>query len=164
MVGYLKSKSTNYIFIRRCLQSCPPVSMSPYLCRQYYIYKNTYYIFKGTSSPLYSNVRILLNRHVILHYTIPKSYIHWKDMLLSRHLCRQHETFHSFLEKQLQNQTCLMLAKVCPLKSYRIWTKILSLHKKTNIYAAVGRFFEFLKIDEKFPFFVKKNFKSEYFC
>ena len=27
--------------------------------------------------------RILLNRHVILHYTIPKPYIHWKGMLLS---------------------------------------------------------------------------------
>ncbi len=31
---------------------------------------------------------ILLNRHVILHYTIPKPYIHWKGMLLSRYQCR----------------------------------------------------------------------------
>ena len=31
--------------------------------------------------------RILLNRHVILHYTILKPYIHWKGMLLSRHQC-----------------------------------------------------------------------------
>ena len=32
--------------------------------------------------------RILLNRHVILHRTIPKPYILWKGMLLSRHPCR----------------------------------------------------------------------------
>ena len=31
--------------------------------------------------------RILLNIHVIVHYTIPKPYIHWKGMILSRHQC-----------------------------------------------------------------------------
>ncbi len=31
--------------------------------------------------------RIILNWHVILHCTIPKPYIHWKGMLLSRHHC-----------------------------------------------------------------------------
>ena len=32
--------------------------------------------------------QIILNRDVILHCTIPKPYIHWKAMLLSRHHCR----------------------------------------------------------------------------
>ncbi len=46
---------------------------------------------KGTSSPLYSNFDMWsnpLDRHVILHYTIPKPYIHWKGMLSSRNQCR----------------------------------------------------------------------------
>ena len=71
--------------------------------------------------------RFLLNRHVILYYTIPKPYIHWKGMLLSRHQCwscAAAGNLRHFLGKQLQNQTCLTLGKVRPLKFYRIWKKI----------------------------------------
>ena len=56
----------------------------------------------------------------------------------------QLQTSCSFLEKLLQNQTSLTPGEVCPLKSYRIWTEILSVHKKTNIYAVVGQIFEIL--------------------
>ena len=45
--------------------------------------------------------------------------------------CMQIETFNSLIEKQLQNQTSFMPGKVW------IWTEILSVHEKTNIYAAV---------------------------
>ncbi len=39
---------------------------------------------KGTTNPLYRILlcdQTFLNRHVILHYTIPKPYIHWKGKL-----------------------------------------------------------------------------------
>ena len=64
--------------------------------------------------------------------------------------CRQLKTFCSFLEKQLQNQTCLTLGKVFPLRFYHIWMKILSGHEKTIIYAAVGRIFEILFFSQNF--------------
>ena len=55
-----------------------------------------------------------------------------------------------------------MLGKVCSLKSYWICTKILSGHKKTHIYAAVGRIFEILifskNINLKKNFYEKLNF------
>ncbi len=55
-----------------------------------------------------------------------------------------------------------MLSKVCPLKSHRIRTEILSAHKTTNIYTAVGQIFE-IWIFSKNIQFQKKKKKSEKF-
>ncbi len=51
--------------------------------------------------------RIILNWHVILHRTIPKPYIHWKGMLLSRHYCRKKNNwpFQTILTRR---QNCLL--------------------------------------------------------
>ncbi len=58
--------------------------------------------------------------------------------------CRQPTKSHSFLEKQLQNQ------------SHRIQTEILSVHQKTNIYAA----FEIWIFSKNIQFQIKKIMKN----
>ncbi len=83
------------------------------------------YNLKGTSTPLCSNVVMWLNPlemtcYSALYYTkmyTLEGYALEQTSMQELCICRQRETFRSFVERQLWSQTSLMPGEVCPLNS-----------------------------------------------